>query len=146
MKAYWWTAACVPVLVASLSVPMPRAAAGEPKFGGAEAADMDWAVINCEFKATEKERQLADAGNATGSPAHQKALQEQRAKLRNIATPTAIASRCEEMKSLYGPAGSKIAGLLTWPQAGPPPTTVGKSTSSDTGRKGGGKRRGGGGT
>ena len=112
---------------------------------GTDAANLDWAVINCGVKTTDKEHQLADAGNRTGGAAFQKDLQSQRSKLGAPLSPTAQTNRCDEMKEWYGPGGSKIADLLTWPQAAQPGVPVGKKTSSDGGGKGGGRRNKGGG-
>ena len=130
-------------LVVLLSVVPAQAA---DTLHGSDAAYLDWAVVTCEFKTTVKEHELADAANRTGGAAYQQDFQQQRAKLLAPLSPTAQTSRCEEMKDWYGPSGSKIAGLLTWPQAPQPGVPVGKKTGSEGGGKGGGRRNKGGGS
>jgi hypothetical protein len=127
-----------------LALTSPPALAAE-SISGADAAYLDWAVVNCELKTTDKEHGLAEAANATGGAAFQKGLVEQRRRLAAVTTPTAKASLCGDLKDWYGPSGSRTEGLLTWPQAPAPGVSVGKKTGSEGGGKGGGHRRGGGG-
>ena len=122
---------------------VPVAARAADKLSGSDAAYLDWAVINCGFKTTEKEHRLADAANATGGAVFQSDFQEQRKKLVAVTSPTAQKGTCDDLKEWYGPTGSRLEALLTWPQAGSAPVSVGKKTTGDgEGKRG--RRRGGG--
>ena len=54
-------------------------------------------------------------------------------------TPAKTADMCSSIKEWYGPAGSKIVGLITWSNA--PPLKDKPAASAAKDEKGGGKHR-----
>lgn len=102
------------------------------EFSGKTAAYIDWAVKNCSCKSTDQEHKLVEQANATDK-AHdsfQKAylLQFQSKELSEVpAGERALQDKCDGLKGLFGPSGSRIAGLITWDKA---PASASSSSSS----------------
>ncbi len=121
------------------------AASAEKAFTGEDAAYIDWAFKTCEMVSTPKEHALADAA-AQKAEAYTRGYSQQMQKLIDAPPPASellAKEKCDEVKSWYGPVGTRIAGLINdknKPAAAG--TSVGsKATGASSG--GSGKRSGG---
>ena len=105
----------------SLGLPLSVAeiAMAEDRISGADAAYIDWATANCGLKSTDKEHRLADAANAGGGPAFKKGFDEEIRKFAALRTDQDRSETCSNVKSWYGPDGSRIPGLVQWSKSGP---------------------------
>lgn len=110
---------------------------------GEDAAIIDWAVKNCEFKSTDREHGLVDDTRKKAEAVFNKQYMLQFA---NKAFEEAAADKdkkrrmCESIKEWYGPSGSRVPGLVSWAGA-PEYAAPGGSPKSGEGRKGGGHGR-----
>lgn len=110
-------------LLAAFSL-WPGQALADKQLSGEDAAYIDWAVNNCGVKSTDKEHTMVDQAIATDSAAF---LRKYVSKNLSDAqsSPAKQASMCADIKSWYGPYGSRFADLIKWESGG-------ASSSSDT--------------
>ena len=101
---------------------------------GEDAAYIDWSVNNCGTKSTDEEHTMVDQANAKDSVGFLRKYQS--ANLSEAtSSPGKQEAMCADIKSKYGPAGSRIPGLITWQNAGAA-TPETSATATTTGRKG----------
>jgi hypothetical protein len=112
-------------------------ALADKDLSGEDAAYIDWSVNNCETKSTDREHAMVDQANAKDSAGFIRKYQGTSLS-EATSTPSKKEAMCADIKGWYGPAGSRIPGLITWQNAGA--ATPDKSAAATTpGRKG--KRR-----
>lgn len=112
------------------------------EFNGKTAAYIDWAVKNCGCKSTDQEHKLVEHANATdkGHDAFQRAYLAQFQSKELSEGPVdekARQEKCEGLKGLYGPTGSRVAGLIVWDKApGSATASSGSSAAPVSGKRG----------
>jgi hypothetical protein len=115
----------------------------EEAFTGETAAYVDWAVKNCEFKASDKRRQFVEQLKAKGdtvfSSQYMKGFYSKEIVAAN-ADRTATEKLCTKMSEWYGRSGSKIVGLLVAP-AEPAQELDARKSPASADSKGGRRRR-----
>jgi len=112
----------------------PSLALADAVLSGEEAAYIDWSVNNCGTKSTDKEHTMIDQANAKDSVGFLRRYQS--ANLSEAtSSPSKQEAMCADIKDKYGPAGSRIPGLITWQNAAAA-TPETSSTATTTGRKG----------
>jgi hypothetical protein len=99
----------------------PGFALADKMLSGEDAAYIDWAVNNCGVKSTDKEHAMVeyqgtDLSDARSSPGRQAAM-------------------CGDIKTWYGPYGSRFIDLIKWDSSSAAPASD-KSTAATAGRKG----------
>ena len=114
--------------------------AAAQEFTGKLAADIDWAVKNCECKSTDQEHLLVEQANASDKSrgAFQRAYlaQFQSKDLSEaLADDRARQSKCEALKGLYGPMGTLASGLISWDKAPASTSTSSMSSAVPAGSK-----------
>src|SRR6185295_4311616 len=129
--------------ILAFAVGLSSSAFCEEAFTGETAAYVDWAVKNCEFKGSDKTRQLVEQLKAKGDTAfsshYMKGFYSKEIAAAN-ADRTGTENLCTKMSDWYGRSGSKIAGLVVVPSEPAQGTDARKSpVSADS--KGGRRRR-----
>ena len=112
------------IVMLGVLLPVTVANAGDRAFSAEDAAYIDWAYSNCQIVSSEKERKLASLASSRGGDTFVKAYELQFKKLATAGqTGEARQAACEQIKSWYGPAGSRIAELLIDKKTDPVVTT-----------------------
>lgn len=111
------------------------AAAAGPAFSGEDAAYIDWGAKNCATKSTAKEHALVDEANTKDSAGF---LRKYQGKDFGdvLSTPNKQTAMCDQIKSWYGPGGSRIAGMITWENTTAATAAADKPASKSEGRRG----------
>ncbi|MDX2205472.1 MAG: hypothetical protein NW223_22170 [Hyphomicrobiaceae bacterium] len=116
-------------------------AAGTEVFTGETAALIDWAVKTCELRSSARTRELVEQAKAKAqarfSEQYMKGFSSKLLAEAN-ASRKAEQKLCEQLTAWYGPAGSRIAGLLHPPPAPLPATGQTRHETART--KGGGEK------
>jgi hypothetical protein len=101
---------------------------------GEDAAYIDWAVNYCGVKSTDKEHTMVDQANAKDRDAFLKKYQSKDMS-DALSAPSKQASMCADIKTWYGPFGSRFSDLIKWDSSSAAPASD-KSTTATAGRKG----------
>lgn len=127
----------LPFAAAAIALVVSPAVA-ETYLTGKDAAHIDWSVKNCVVTSTDKEHAMVDQANARGKDQFIAQWFAESAKLAEAAnTPSKRDEKCSDIKSWYGPAGSRIAGLISWTKE-----TSSSTPKSKSARQGSASRRG----
>jgi len=123
-----------------LAAVMGPSAAEAEEFNGKTAAYIDWAVKNCEVKSTDQEHKLVEQVNANDKShdafQRQYMAQFQAKELVEAGVDTkSRQAKCDSLKEWFGPAGTHLAGLMTWEKA-PAGSPGSSSTAAGGGKKG----------
>jgi hypothetical protein len=107
---------------------------------GKDAAYIDWGAKNCGVTSTDKEHAMVDQANAKDRDGFlRQYLQEYQNK--NLADALATLSKqeamCKDIKTWYGPLGTRIGNLIKWELAA---STPDKAPVATTASKKGGRR------
>jgi hypothetical protein len=124
------------MLLATLVAIVPMSARAADVLTGKDAAYIDWAARNCGMRSTPKEHGLIDQAKAKGAAVFDKQYMQQyqdKALADALASPGKTKLMCEDIKSWYGGAGSRIDGLV---QAVSDPSTATPSSAGAAARKG----------
>jgi hypothetical protein len=129
------------LLLSALTALLPVQAQAEPALSGSDAATIDWAVKNCGVSSTDKEHRLIDTAKSKGAAAFDRDYLKQfqtKALADAAETPGRTRSMCDDITNWYGPAGNKLAGLITAGASSIAASTDGpaKPTDAKSGKKG----------
>jgi len=108
---------------------------------GKDAAYIDWGAKNCGVTSTDKEHAMVDQANAKDRDGFlRQYLQEYQNKnlADALATPNKQEAMCKDIKTWYGPLGTRIGDLLKWEHTA---STPDKTPGANTASKKGGRRR-----
>ena len=92
--------------------PCPALSA-EQSLSGEDAAYIDWGVKNCEVTSTDKEHRQVEQATAKSRDTFMKQYMGKNLS-DALASPSKQEAMCKDIKSWYGPQGSRIADLITW--------------------------------
>jgi hypothetical protein len=111
----------------------PGFALADKMLSGEDAAYIDWAVNNCGVKSTDKEHAMVDQANAEDAAGFLKKYQG--TDLSDArSSPGRQAAMCGDIKTWYGPYGSRFIDLIKWDSSSAAPASD-KSTAATAGRK-----------
>lgn len=133
----------VSAAILAFAAGIPANACCEEAFTGESAAYIDWVVKSCEFKGSDKTRQLVEQlkakGDAAFSDHYMKGFYRKEIAAAN-ADRTGTEKLCSKMSEWYGGSGSKIVGLVLVP-AEPAQGTDARKNPVSAESKGGRRRR-----
>jgi hypothetical protein len=135
---------CLFAIALVVSASLSHAALAADQLTGADGAYLDWGVKNCGLQSTVKEHDLVAQANARDSGAFLKGYNQKSASKElgdALAVPARTADMCSDIKTWYGPSGSRIAGLVTWKDAPAAAAAPAKKAAAEGGKKGRGQKR-----
>jgi hypothetical protein len=105
---------------------------------GEDAAYIDWGVKNCGVKSTDKEHAMVDKANAKDAAGFLRTYQSKDLSDAR-SSPSKQEAVCSDVKTWYGPFGSRFADLIKWDNS--PSTAASDKSAPATTAAGKGKRR-----
>jgi hypothetical protein len=108
---------------------------GADALSGRDAAFIDWGVKFCGGISTDKEHAMVNVANAKAKDDFIQHYAKESSKLATASgAPAAQEKLCSDIKTWYGPLGSRIADLLRWKQEAPLDGNV-KAATGDAGKR-----------